>query len=76
MPLSESLRQRAFREFMDTKCCVCGATKRPKNGFCSFCYFSLPKEMQRSLWRGFLDGYEESHDECRDWLEQERRSKA
>lgn len=76
MPLSESPRQRAHREFMDTKCCVCGGKKPPKNGFCSRCYYSLPKTMQRALWQRFLEGYEEAHEEAREWLEQERRAKA
>jgi predicted nucleic acid-binding Zn ribbon protein len=73
--LTESPRAQAWREFMDTKCPVCGGAKREKNGFCSRCYFSLPKDMQKSLWQGFGHGYEESHEECRDWLNQERRAK-
>lgn len=74
MALIESPKQRAFREFMSTKCCVCQRNKPAKNGFCSRCYYSLPKAMQRALWQRFLEGYEEAHEVARNWLKQERRA--
>lgn len=75
MALSESLYHRALREFSGVVCPGCEGAKKPNNGFCSRCYFSLSKEMQKSLWQRFGHGYEESHDDARDWLHQERRAK-
>jgi hypothetical protein len=44
------------------RCAVCGRAKGPKTAFDKGCYFSLPKEVQRSLWMqvgaGFEDAYE------------------
>ena len=67
-----SERARAWSEFMATECCICHAVKRPKNGFCAACYFSLPKAMQRPLWQTFGDGYEDAHKAAREWLENRR----
>jgi hypothetical protein len=74
MPLSETPNQRAWREFAGQVCPGCNNSKRPNNGFCSKCYYSLPKDMQKALWNRFGSGYEESHEDARDWLEQERRA--
>ena len=69
-------RRQAWIEFMATECCVCHAAKRPKNGFCSNCYFTLPRAMQRALWQTFGDGYEETHAKARAWLRQRRETGA
>ena len=67
--MSASERTRAWMEFMATQCCVRHAAKKPKNGVCVICYFSLPKEMQRALWRTFGEGCEQAHAAARSWLE-------
>jgi hypothetical protein len=76
VPISETPDRRVWREFQGATCPVCGARKRPNNGFCSKCYYSLPKSMQSDLWKRFGSGYEEAHEDARDWLEQERRAQA
>lgn len=76
MTLSESPNARAWREFSGTECPGCHGPKKKNNGFCSKCYYSLPKEMQKALWNRFGSGYEEAHEDARDWLEQEQRAKA
>ena len=78
MALSESPRARALREFESTNCPVegCGAAKARGQSFCSRCYFSLPKEMRDALYQRFGSGYEEAHEDAREFLEQERRAKS
>lgn len=76
MPLSETPYQRAWREFTAEVCPVegCGKKKRKHQSFCSKCYFSLSKDMQNDLYKRFGSGYEEAHEDARDWLEQDRRA--
>lgn len=74
MPLSESPDQRTYREFESEQCPVCNGKKRKRTGFCSRCYFSLPKDLRDALWQRFGNGYELAHEEAREWLEQERRA--
>jgi hypothetical protein len=42
--------------------CQCGKTKKSKMSLCFQCYSSLPKEMQRDLYRPLGRGYEEAYD--------------
>lgn len=74
MPISESPRQQAWREFAGEKCPGCDGPKRKANGFCTKCYYKLPEDMKKALWRRFGSGYEEAHEDARDWLQQERRA--
>ena len=76
MSLTESPRAQALREFKGTDCPGCGGKKKPRNGFCSRCYYSLPKDLQKALWQRFGLGYEEAHEDARDWLQQENRAKS
>lgn len=57
-----------WKEFRSTTCAVCGKPKKPNNGFCRSCYFSLPKAMQSAMWQRFGEGYEEAHCAASDWL--------
>lgn len=50
--------------------------KLAKNGFCRTCYYSLPENMRTALWQRFGSGYEESHEDARDWLQQEQKAKS
>ena len=47
-------------ELAGTKC-RCGRGKVERQTFCIRCYRSLPKEMQRSLYRRLGFGYEEAY---------------
>lgn len=56
-------RQRVLvRELQGTLCVICDGRKRSKNTFCVDCYLTLPREMQRALYREIGKGYEEAYD--------------
>jgi hypothetical protein len=74
--ISESPRAQAWREFASEVCPACASPKRKANGFCSKCYYSLPEDMKKALWRRFGSGYEEAHEDARDWLQAEQRAKS
>lgn len=63
----ESLAQEALRELRSDRC-VCRRAKKPKESFCSGCYFALPPAMRKTLYRMMSEGYAEHWDEARDWL--------
>lgn len=48
--------------------CPCGRRKRKHTAFCPACYSRLPGVLQRSLWRGFGDGFEEAYRVCITWF--------
>lgn len=48
--------------------CFCGKNKKSKMSFCYSCYRSLPRSMQRDLYRRMGDGYEEAYDDAVTWL--------
>lgn len=49
-----------LRELRGQKC-RCGRRKIEKQTFCGSCYHSLPKDMQRALYRRLNKGYEEAY---------------
>lgn len=49
--------------------CMCGKGKQKGKSFCYHCYSSLPREMQRDLYRHIADGYGEAYDKAVVWLE-------
>jgi len=49
--------------------CFCGRPKKPGKSFCFLCYKSLPRDMQRDLWRHIGDGYGDVYDRAVKWLE-------
>jgi len=65
--MERSLEKQALEE-LDGKTCYCGAEKKAGQSFCSRCYFSLPKETQRALYRHISEGYAGIYDEAKDWL--------
>lgn len=67
MPLTESLVDIALRE-LDSTTCVCGATKRRRNSFCSKCFYRLPRGLRNRLYRTVAEGYAEIYDEAKDYL--------
>jgi len=42
--------------------CQCGKPKKPGRSLCYKCYSSLPRDMQRDLYRSMWDGYGEALD--------------
>lgn len=48
------------KELRDTKC-RCGCTKPTRKSFCPTCYSSLPESVQRGIYKGFGNGYEENY---------------
>jgi hypothetical protein len=70
MGLMPSLQKIALDDLESTKC-VCGSAKYREKSFCSACYFSLPPDLQKQLYRPFSEGYAEVYDECKDYLKQE-----
>lgn len=68
MTFSESLVAQAYRELGETKCAACGKSKEPKKSFCASCYFSLPKQMQKSLYSVQPSQYASNYDAAKDWL--------
>jgi hypothetical protein len=74
MALSESPMQEARREFDSEVCAVCGKEKKPKQGFCTRCYFTLPQDLRGGLMARFGSGFEGNYQEAKDWLRQERKA--
>jgi len=54
--------QRWYMEQYKSDECLCGRPKARRYAFCFRCYASLPRDMQRALWRRFGQGYEEAYD--------------
>lgn len=46
------------RSLRSIRCPACGAMKKKRQTFCGDCYFKLPAQAQRDLYRGLEDGYE------------------
>ena len=48
------------RELRGTAC-RCGNVKHSMQTFCAGCYYKLPGEMRRALYRRMGDGYEDAY---------------
>ena len=44
------------------KKCRCGREKQARNTFCNNCYYKLPSEIKKALYKRFGDGYEQAYD--------------
>ena len=51
--------------------CFCGKAKKRGWSFCYLCYRSLPRDMQRDLWRRIGFGYEEAYEAAVKWLDEQ-----
>ena len=60
---------RFYLDVLKSDECQCGREKSPRHALCGRCYFRLPKDMQRALWRPVRGGFEEAYDEAVGWLE-------
>lgn len=62
-----SLVQQALAELHATRC-YCGAGKSSGKSFCGKCYYSLPKQTQRDLYKHINEGYANIYDDAKEWL--------
>jgi tRNA(Ile2) C34 agmatinyltransferase TiaS len=74
--LSESSRQQAWNELKSQVCPACNRQKDDFKSFCRRCYFALPEDMKKALYRRFGHGYEEAHEEAREHLKGEALAKS
>ena len=58
-----------LKEFKSNEC-ACGRSKKPRFSFCYQCYIELPDDMQKALYRKFMNGYEEAYDDAFGWLKE------
>lgn len=63
IPLTIERRLQILHSLGEQKC-SCGAAKRKGLSFCMTCYGSLPRELQRRLYRRFASGYEEAFEDA------------
>lgn len=57
-----------FNELMGNEC-ACGDRKKEGRSFCYNCYSSLPRDMQKALYKHIGFGYEEAYEEAFKYLE-------
>jgi len=55
-----------------TKCESCGGGKQSMRSHCRKCYYTLPPEMRRALYRRFYEGYQLAFLNSLDYLEEHR----
>jgi hypothetical protein len=48
---------------LDCNRCICGKRKKEMMSHCRSCYFSLPPENRKALYRKFNQGYQEAYRE-------------
>lgn len=57
-----------LQSFISLTCPVCKNEKPKNSAFCKNCYFMLPREMQRALWKRMGQGYELAVDNALQWF--------
>lgn len=67
--MSESIPISAVRNFLGTTCPVCSKLKARNTAFCSGCYFQLPLEMRKALYKRIGEGFEEAYLNAKNYLE-------
>lgn len=50
-------------------CRACGAPKDARFAFCRECYYALPAELRRNLWKPLWKGFDEAYAEAARFLE-------
>ena len=66
--LTPSLEKQAIDALDSASCCFCSKSKGQGKAFCSKCYYGLPSDLRKGLWKGFSGGYVDAWDEAREWL--------
>ena len=59
------------REILDNfegTTCVCGRPKESRKSHCRSCFFKLPTEKQKALYKRFYAGYEEAFEDSVKYL--------
>lgn len=55
-------------ESFEGKTCVCGKYKQSRMSHCRSCYFKLPPEMRKALYKRFYEGYQEAFNRSLEFL--------
>ena len=50
-------RRTAIESLRSDVCPACGNTKTPRKSVCTICWHKLPRNLSRSLYTAFTDGY-------------------
>ena len=64
-----------LKTFLGVTCPACEGTKMPNTAFCIACYRTLPKPMQRNLWKRFGAGFDGAFEEAFYWLKTQQKPK-
>jgi hypothetical protein len=56
----DALSRKLYNELLGI-ICRCGCKKSARQTFCRRCYFALPGELRRNLYRLIGNGYEEAY---------------
>lgn len=70
---------KTVRELIDelsSTACRCGKNKRPRNTFCTGCYYSLPQPMPVALYHRVGQGYEEAYAAAAEFLDARKEAAA
>lgn len=57
-----------MRDFLSTVCSICTGQKQKNQSFCRNCFYRLPEEMRRSLYKRFGMGYEQAFEAAQAFL--------
>ena len=61
-------KNNALRDFLG-RFCRCGRLKDECKSHCRACYFKLPRDIRRALYRRFGQGYEQAYSESLEYLD-------
>jgi hypothetical protein len=62
----------ALHQLLGNVCHGCKGPKPSRMSHCRSCYFSLPKDMRRALYKRIGEGYEEAYAESLELLKEKR----
>jgi ribosomal protein L40E len=62
----------ALQQLLGNVCQGCNGHKPSRMSHCRRCYFSLPKAMQRALYKRIGEGYEAAYAESLEMIKEER----
>ncbi len=65
---SEKSLLRIALDELESTTCVCGNRKQSRQSFCKPCYFALPPNVRRDLYKTISDGYAEIYDRAKEYL--------
>ena len=62
-----------LRDELESKRCRCLKKKVAGQTFCKACYYALPEQMQKDLYKKIMAGYEEAYQAAVDFLTEQKR---